>query len=122
MTPMVNNAPSTIKGLVGRKMSKSVKFMGEDIKITKLSVAQIKQIQELVKAQKAVEDKQKASGVEASESDNEDGLELVKFVVRTSVEGGAELSDEDFLEFSMDDLTTLSNSIMEFSGMGQSGN
>ena len=40
---------SGIKGLVGRKMTKSVKFMGEDIKISKLSVSEVLAIQEKAK-------------------------------------------------------------------------
>jgi hypothetical protein len=111
MTPSLNQ--SAIKGLVGRKMSKNVKFMGEDIKISKLSIAQIKQIQELAKAQNE-------KGEVVSEDD--EAFALVRFVIRSAVEGADQLTDADFLEFSMGDTTTLSNQILEFSGMLQSGN
>ena len=40
---------SGIKDLVGKKMTKSVKFMGEDVKISKLSVAEVMDIQNKAK-------------------------------------------------------------------------
>lgn len=92
----------TIKNLVGRKMTKTVKFINEDIKITKLSVAEVLEIQERAK-------------LNAEDQDN--GFNLLKKVIRMSVEGASELSDEDFNSFPMDELSKLSNEIMKFSGI-----
>jgi len=97
-------ATDGMKGLVGRKMTKTVKFMGEDIKIAKLSVAEVMNIQE------------KAKGIEKDESE---GFNILKTVIRASVEESRDLADEDFNNFPLDELSKLSNEIMKFSGIGQ---
>lgn len=98
---------SNIKGLVGKKMTKTVKFIGEDVKITKLSVAEVLDIQDRAKI---------------SNEDQESGFELLKKVIKMSVEGADELTDEDFNTFPMDELSKLSNEIMKFSGIaGEQG-
>ena len=99
----------SIKGLVGKRMSKKVKFMGEDISITKLKVAEVMEIQEASKKLAEVE----------SEDDENMGLDILRTVIRAAVEGGDELTDEDFVEFPMDELSKLSNEIMKFSGIGE---
>lgn len=94
----------SFKNLVGKKMSKTVKFMGEDVKISKLSVAEVMEIQE------------KASQISGNDSE---GFSVLKVVIRSSVEGAADISDEEFSQFPMDELSTLSTAIMKFSGIGQ---
>jgi hypothetical protein len=96
----------SIKNLIGKKMSRNVKFMGEDVKITKLSVAEVLDIQE------------KAKNLEGNDAE---GFNILKSVIRSAVEGGDELSDEDFQGFPMDELSKLSNEIMKFSGLGNEG-
>lgn len=94
----------SIKNLIGKKMSKNVKFMGEDVKISKLSVAEVLDIQEKAK----------------SLSDNDaEGFNVLRSVIRSAVEGADELTDDDFKGFPMDELSKLSNEIMKFSGLGQ---
>ncbi len=96
-----------IKGLVGRKMTKKVKFTGEDVVISKLSVSQVLEIQ---------------SAAKSSEGNESAGFDLLKKVVRMSVEGGDSLTEDDFDTFSMDELSKLSSEIMKFSGIaGDSG-
>ena len=92
-----------IKGLVGRKMQKNVKFMNEDVKISKLSISQVLEIQTEAKTVK----------------EGDSGFELLKRVICMSVEGGSDLSDEDFDAFPMDELSKLSAEIMRFSGIAQ---
>lgn len=94
-----------LKSLLGRKMTKKVKFMNEDIEISKLSVTQVLEIQEMAK-------KSEATGT------NENGLDLLKTVIKQSVAGADELSDDDFDSFPMDELSKLSNEIMKYSGIG----
>ncbi len=94
-----------LKRLVGRKMSKQVKFMGEDVKIHKMSVAEVMDVQ---------------ARVREMESGGEDkGLEVLRTVIRASVEGAKDLSDEDFSAFPLDELTKLSSEIMKHSGIAQ---
>lgn len=102
-----NKMAEGIKSLVGKKMTKTVKFIGEDIKITKLNVAEVMEIQEKAKL---------------LESEQLTGLDLLKKVIRLSVEGADQLTDQDFDSFPMDELSKLSNEIMKFSGIsGESG-
>jgi len=93
-----------IKGLVGRKVTKQTQFMGESVTISKLSVSQVLEIQAVVRAQTA--------------DDEASGFNTLKTVISASVEGGSELTDEDFNGFSMDELNSLSTEIMKFSGIG----
>jgi hypothetical protein len=99
-----DNNMSGIRGLIGRKMTKKVKFMGEDITISKLSVAEVMQVQEQAK--------------QLETSDN-GGFDILKTVIRAAVEGGSDLADEDFQNFPVDELSKLSNEVMKFSGIGQ---
>lgn len=92
-----------IKALVGRKMTKNVKFMGEDVKISKLSVAEVMDIQT------------KAKELETNDAA---GLEVLKVVITAAVEGAKDLSDDDFANFPMDELSKLSAEIMKYSGIG----
>lgn len=95
-----------IKGLVGKKMTKPVKFMGSEVTISKLSVSEVIFIQE------------KAKSIAENESE---GFEVLKTVIRSAVEGAEDLTDEDFDGFPLDELSELSNTIMKFSGMGEKG-
>ena len=93
-----------MKSLVGRKMTKKVKFMGEDVEISKLSVSEVMDIQEKAKA---------------IEKDESEGFNVLKAVIRSAVAGSDDLSDEDFKQFPLDELSKLSNEIMKFSGIAQ---
>lgn len=92
-----------IRSLVGKRMSKKVKFMGGEITINKLTVSQVIEIQNLVK--------------ERAETPNDDGFDLLKTVIKMSTEGGADMEDSEFSEFPMDELSNLSSEIMKFSGI-----
>ena len=93
-----------IKSLVGKKMSKKVKFMGEEIEISKLSVAEVMSIQE------------KAKAMQENEAE---GFNVLKAVIKAAVADAEELSDDDFSTFPMEELSKLSDEIMKFSGLGK---
>lgn len=98
---------SALKSLVGKSVTKNVKFMGVDISIRKLSVAQVLEIQEKAK--------------EGADQDNS-ALAVLQLIVSQSVEGADDLTNDDFLTFPMDELSKLSNEIMKFSGVtGEQG-
>lgn len=100
----VSKMPETaMKSLVGRKMTKEIKFMGESIRIKKLSVSQVLDIQ--IQAKNI-------------EKDEAEGFNVLKTVIRASVEDAKELSDEDFNDFPLDELSKLSTAIMQYSGIG----
>jgi len=101
------NKMAGIKSLVGKKSTKTVKFMGEDVKLSKLSVQEVFIIQE------------KAKSVEG---DEKAGFELLKEVVRLAVEDAKDLSDQDFDTFPMDELSKLAGEVMKWSGLEQPQN
>jgi len=93
----------SILDLVGKKVTKTVKFMNTDITINKLSVAEVTAIQEAAKE---------------LQENSEDGLVVLRQVIRSAVENGDELTEANFLTFPIDELSKLSNEIMKFSGLG----
>ena len=97
------NISSAFRQLAAKKMTKTHKFMGEDVKISKLNVAEVLDIQA------------KAKELEKDESK---GFDVLKTVIRASVDGADDLTDEEFEQFPMDELSKLSNEIMKFSGLG----
>ena len=110
-TPKINQRNKSmsegLKSLVGNKVSKNVKFMGQDLEISKLTVSQVLEIQKLAK--------------EAGE-DEDANFNLLLLVIRSSAKGGEELTDEDFDSFPIDELSVLSNNIMLYSGVaGEEG-
>lgn len=101
----VNKVASTFRDIVGERITKTVKFMGKDLKISKLSVGEVEEVQ------KKVEEFKK------SDAPDEGGMELLKLVIRLSVEGGADITDDDFNVCPMDDMSKLSDDILAYSGM-----
>lgn len=92
-----------MKNLVGKKLNKTTKFVGEEITITKLPLARVFDIQE----------KAKAAG-----ADEKAQMEIMLFTFQSAVTGAGELTLEDMYSFPLDDLQKLSEEILEFSGLG----
>jgi len=96
-----------MKSLVGKKLTKKVKFMNEDIEISKLSVAEVLEIQS------------KAKLIEGNEAE---GFNVMKTVIRSGAAEAKDLSDEDFDNFPLDELNKLAEAIMQHSGIkGETG-
>jgi hypothetical protein len=95
-----------LKSMVGRSQLSKAKFMGDEVNITKLTVVQVVEIQKLAKKLE-------------KEAENADGMELLKLVIGYGAEGGSDLTDEEFGQFSIDELSKLSDQIMKFSGLGK---
>ena len=91
------------------KIKKKTKFMDQDIEINKLTVNEVFGIQE--KAKNATET--------ATEEAN---FELLVYVCKTGAPELTELEDEDFKLFPMGELSDLSQTIMEYSGLGKQKN
>lgn len=90
-----------MKNLVGRRMTKEVAFLGEAVTIQKLSVKEVKEIQELLKTVDL----------------ETEPLKLVQGVIRIGVVGAVELTDDDFDEFPPDELNNLVTEVLKFSGI-----
>lgn len=96
-----------MKHLIGKSLTKKVSFMGDEVEVRKLSVSEVMKIQKLVK------EAQKAKTEEAS-------LGLLRDILRLTVIGAEEISDEDFETFPLGELNDLSEKVLAYSGMGGS--
>ena len=92
-----------MKTLVGKRISKKIKFMNEEIVINKLSVEEVIELQK-----ESAELKEESS----------DGLRVLRKIIRSSVEEANELTDDEFNKLPMSELANLSTEIMKYSGMG----
>ena len=90
-----------MKHLVGKAQTKKVKFMGDTVEIKKLTVAQVMELQELIKAAAKAEDQ----------------MQILRDVLRLSVVGAEEMTDEDFNTFSPVDLNELSEEVLAYCGL-----
>ena len=103
-TPKVSKGHNmSMLELVGQKMKQKASFVGTKVEITKLSITQVNEIQELVEKQKG--------------DDNANDMDLLIDIIKMSVAEASELSEEDFNSFPLDEVVKLSNEIMKFSGM-----
>jgi hypothetical protein len=94
--------------MLGKKISKTVTFMGEEVEIKKLSVS------EVLTLQKSANELQK-------DANDADGLKLIVSIITTGVTEAAGMKFEDFKEFPMEELSRLSNEVMVWSGMSAEG-
>ena len=90
-----------------KAQTKKVKFEAVDsgeVEIKKLNLAAVRKLQDI------------ARDHEDTES-FESNIEAIRTVVRMSVVGAADMSDEDFDEFALGDLAELQQEIMAYSGL-----
>ena len=99
-----------MKHLVGKDVTKEVDFMNDKVTIRKLNTGRILEVQ------KAVQEMNKKS---KGKDDDDTSLNLIRIVIRNGVIGANELKDEDFLEFPLDEINKLVESILGYSGLSQ---
>lgn len=90
-----------------KAQSKSIDFAaveGGKVTITKLALKAVRDMQALAK------------DLEDAES-FDSNIEAMRFVIRSGVVEAADLSDEDFDLFSLDDLAYLQQQVMQYSGL-----
>ena len=90
-----------MRHLVNKKVTQDVNFMGDTVKVKKLSVSEIMKIQQASK-----------------EHAEEDQVATLRVLIRLAVEGAADLTDEELDSFPLDELSTLGAEIVKYSGMG----
>jgi hypothetical protein len=95
-----------MKHLVGKTVTQKVPFMENEVEIRKLSVKEVLSIQEMVK---------KAAKVKNPSDDHQ--LDLLREILRMAVVGAAEMTNEEFDTFPLGELTTVSETVMSFSGL-----
>lgn len=88
---------------LGQRVTKKVKFVELDIEISKLTMGQVNEVQAKARA--------------LAENPDSDNLELLVMVVKFGAQELSDVSDEEFLNFPLDELTKLSAAIMQFSGL-----
>lgn len=96
-----------LKDLLKKKMTKSVSFMGDEVEIKKLSVAEVLDLQSTVST---IQSKKKVTET--------DSMSIVIKTLRLGLLSDEGLTDEEFMEYPLDELSTLSDAIVIFSGMG----
>ena len=95
-------AMSAMKALVGKRLRKNSPFMEEEVEILKLSVSEVMGIQK------------SAKDIGEDETAN---FRLLQDVIKVGCPDAADLTPEDFDQFPLDELSKLSNAIMQFSGV-----
>jgi hypothetical protein len=93
-----------MKHLVGKKITEKVDFMGDSVEVKKLTVSEVFDIQDLIKRSQDKKDKY-------------DDVALIKDVIRLAVIGAEEITDEEFNDFPIGELTTLSSNVMSIAGL-----
>ena len=96
-----------LKSMIGQSQTKKVNFVTIKVTIRKLTVNEVLEIQELVKPPK--------EGEEASE---QEAFNTMRTVIRMSCLEAEDMEDEDFNALPLDDLSKLSQEIMNYSGIG----
>lgn len=86
------------------RVTKDVKFCGETVKIIKLTVAQTEEIQAM------------STGIA---DDPKLGYKTMYKLLQLGVEGFSEAKDSDFADMPIDELSKLSEAVMEHSGLGK---
>jgi hypothetical protein len=92
------------KDLIGKVISKKIKFLDSEIVIRKLSLEQTQEIQE------------QAKNIGENEGN---ALKMLMSVIVLSVEGAEEMTEDEFRKFPIEDLNKLSEDILKYSGLGK---
>jgi len=96
-----------MKQFLGQVQTKTVTFMDGDVQIKVLTVGDAKLIEAKTKALQALPEAK------------QDQLEILRFVIRTSVIDADQLTDEELDSFPISELTKLSENIMGVSNGGE---
>jgi len=96
-----------MKNLVGKVITQKTPFMGDEVEVRKLTVGQVIAMQDIIA---------RANKVKGAEGQ----IKLLRDIIRISVVGADELTDEDFSTFPISELNQLSEAILSISGLGGS--
>lgn len=98
-----------MKHLLGKeRKTVKVKFLGENVDVRKLSVAEVEEFQ---------------AKLTAAKEDETRGLSLQRDIIRLGVAGAEDLTDAELNSFPMDDLMRLSEEILRQAGIrAEAGN
>ena len=95
-----------MKHLVGKDITKTVEFLDDKVQIRQLSVGAVMKLQEDLSTENAA-----------------DSIDTLAKIIRVSVVGAEDMSQEDFESFPLAALMELSQEIMNFAGLkAEAGN
>jgi hypothetical protein len=94
-----------MKQFIGQVQTRTVSFMDGEVEVKTLTVGGAKAID--------LKTKELAKKKDASDMDQ---LELLRFIIRTSVVGAEEMTDEEIDGFPMTELTKLAEGVMGVTG------
>jgi len=100
MTALKSPTQSKFSKFIQNKQTKSVPFSGEEIEIRKLSLKEMRHVQELAK--------------DTSTEDEASMYEMLRKIISLGI--GEDFPQDVMEEISLGDLNELSNAIMEYSG------
>jgi hypothetical protein len=95
---------ASMTSMIGRRIEKMVKFMGEDLQIQKLTTGEMESVQEAAKANE-------------SDTDDQRAMKTLYAVIRAGVPSAADMSEADFKTFPVEDLNKLAEEIMKLTGI-----
>ena len=88
-----------MKHLVGKQITEKVSFMGDEVEVKKLSV------NEVMKVQKIIEKTSKSKSEDAQ-------ISLLRDVIKLAVTGASDITDEEFKQFPIGELNSLSEALL----------
>ena len=91
-----------MRQFVGKNQKHKLKFMDGEVEAKALTVGQVKEVQRIAK--------------NIVEGDGND-LDAVMYVIRVSVDGASDLTNEEFESFSIEEIKNLSEEILAVSGL-----
>ena len=95
-----------MKHLVGKQIKKKVEFMDDEVEIRKLSVSEVLEVQKLIEKNQKLKNPEEGS------------IKLLSSVIKLAVPEAEELTPEDFQSFPIQELNSLSEEILSYSGLG----
>lgn len=113
----ITKARTGLGSFVGKRMTKSVKFMGEDVTISKMSVHEVQEIQAVAAEMQRVAKEHEEAGTVNTDVESSD-FGVLKLILRLGVEGAKDLTDAEIEDLPIDELSKLSNEVMKYVGLG----
>ena len=117
MNDITTKARTGLGSFVGKRMTKQVKFMGEDVTISKMSVHEVQEIQAVAAEMQRVAKEHEEAGTVNTDVESSD-FGVLKLILRLGVEGAKDLTDAEIEDLPIDELSKLSNEVMKYVGLG----
>lgn len=98
-----------MKHLVGKEITKEIEFMDDKVTIRKLPVKEVLAVQDVITKLSKKKDDEKAQ------------IQIIRELLRKTVVGAEEMTDAEFDQFPLGELSELVEAAIAYSGMGAGG-